>query len=251
MSDSHQPNLQRLLELHYDLLPDNEAVELRAEIERDVELSRAFDNARRTADLFALAAKLEEPRLSFVTAALDRDGQASPSHVIVNATSATPGSADDGALRFRRAMQWVVGLAAAVLLAFLVGAYIHHRGRLSNIAAEHLRMTVTGPSELARGVENRFEVKTTDITGRPASVPVRYSLLGLAGEKILTEEQTTDANGLLMFTCPASTPLPPAARLEVAAITDRHTWSAEHRAARRTSAAGHTPRHRQAAVSPG
>ncbi len=32
MSDSQQPNLQRLLELHYDLLPDNEAVELRAKI---------------------------------------------------------------------------------------------------------------------------------------------------------------------------------------------------------------------------
>ena len=44
MSDSQQPNLQRLLELHYDLLPDDEAVELRAEIERDAELSRAFDN---------------------------------------------------------------------------------------------------------------------------------------------------------------------------------------------------------------
>ena len=50
---------------------------------------------------------------------------------------------------FGRAANWTVGVAAAVLVLISVGGYFYHREQLSAIAADHLRLIVTGPVELA------------------------------------------------------------------------------------------------------
>ena len=52
---------QKLLELHYDLLPEGEAAELRRRIENEPELAAAYAEVQKTAAIFAQAARLTVP----------------------------------------------------------------------------------------------------------------------------------------------------------------------------------------------
>ena len=54
---------QRLLELYYELLPDEEAAALRRRLEAEPELARAYAQTRKLAGVLAQAARWEEPRL--------------------------------------------------------------------------------------------------------------------------------------------------------------------------------------------
>ena len=62
---------------------------------------------------------------------------------------------------------WTVGLAAAALVLISVGGYFYHREQLAAIAADHLRLIVTGPSSLLSGVAADYVVSTTAIGGQP------------------------------------------------------------------------------------
>ena len=57
---------------------------------------------------------------------------------------------------FGRAANWTVGVAAAALVLISVGGYFYHREQLSAIAADHLRLIVTGPSCLQAGVAAEY-----------------------------------------------------------------------------------------------
>ena len=56
---------KRLLDLVYDLLPEEEADELRRQIDSDAELARAYEEARQSSRLFAEAARLESPKIAW------------------------------------------------------------------------------------------------------------------------------------------------------------------------------------------
>ena len=64
---------QRLLELVYDLLPDEEAADLRAKIQSDPDLSAAYRESQETARLLAAAARLPSEGVQIIP--LGKDGR--------------------------------------------------------------------------------------------------------------------------------------------------------------------------------
>ena len=118
---------------------------------------------------------------------------------------------------FGRAANWTVGVAAAVLVLISVGGYFYHRERLSAIAADHLRLIVTGPSYLQAGVAAEYMVSTTAISGQPLSAQIEVAILGPDGKRLKAYQEAADDRGRLQVPIPADLHLPPQAKLKVMA----------------------------------
>jgi len=145
---------QRLLELVYDLLPEAEAAELRQRIAADPELARAYAEAQRTAQLLADAARLPAPRIEWKRPAPAEKPVSTPSEPpVVRPAAPRPRKP---AVPLARGANWTVGIGAAALLVISLGGYWYHREQLAGIAAEHLRLVVTGPSQLTAGARAAF-----------------------------------------------------------------------------------------------
>ena len=69
-------------------------------------------------------------------------------------------------------------MAAAALVLISVGGYFYHRQQLWAIAADHLRLIVTGPSCLQAGVAAEYIVSTTAISGQPLAAQIEVAILG-------------------------------------------------------------------------
>ncbi|MEX2140226.1 MAG: MG2 domain-containing protein [Pirellulales bacterium] len=242
-SDSDQPD-QQMLELVYGLVSEDEAARLREQIANEPAAGEAYERAQRTANVFCSAAKWREPPMEALAlrAAIRmgngewrvRNGSVRSKEYGVRSTEdGVPGPLSQAALGedsmapLRQALRWAIGLAATVLFAFLLGGYLHHRGRLSAVAQRHLRMTVTGPSQLAPGARNEFRIKTTDMLGEAQSVALQCTLLDSAGRKLFAEQVNTDANGRFELRVPKDAALPPAARLEVLAFHGDESYRLE------------------------
>jgi hypothetical protein len=125
---------------------------------------------------------------------------------------------------FARAANWTVGLAAAALVLISVGDYFYHRERLAAIAAEHLRLVVTGPSRLYSGVAAEYLVSATTIGGRPLPAEIEMTLSAADGARVKAHQETADEHGRLRLVVPADLKLPPRTQLKIAA---RHGKSRE------------------------
>ena len=111
----------------------------------------------------------------------------------------------NGAARrtFARYANWTVGLAAALLVLISAAGYFHHREQLADIATEHLRLIVTGPSSLQDGVAAEYTVSTTAIDGRALHAEIEVALLDPNGERLKAFRKTADENGRLKVVIPA------------------------------------------------
>ena len=118
---------------------------------------------------------------------------------------------------FGRAANWTVGVAAAVLVLISVGGYFYHREQLSAIAADHLRLIVTGPSCLQAGVAAEYMISTTAISGQPLSAQIEVAILGPDGKRLKAYQEAADERGRLQVPIPADLHLPPQAKLKVMA----------------------------------
>jgi hypothetical protein len=136
-----------------------------------------------------------------------------------------PNKAGPAAARsFGRAANWSVGAAAALLVLTSVGGYFYHREQLSAIAAEHLRLIVTGPSSLQTGVDAEYLVSTTTIGGQPLAAKIEAALSDPDGKLLKGYQEPADDSGLLRIVIPADLQLPPRTKLKVVA---RHGESQE------------------------
>ena len=124
----------------------------------------------------------------------------------------------------RRVASWTVGLAAAALVLIAVGDYFYHRQQLAAIAAEHVRLIVTGPSGLLSGVAAEYIVSATTIGGGPLPAEIEVTLLGPGGARLKSYKETADQYGRLQLVLPADLKLPPQTQLKVVA---RHGNSRE------------------------
>jgi len=203
---------RRLLELVYDLLDEEEAVELRASIEADPELAEAYAEAESVSRLFSEAARLETAKIELrrPERAAEARSEAVPAKPPVRPT-VTPGAP------WGRGANWVVGLAAAILLLISFGGYLYHRAQLADIAAGHLRLRVTGPGELHAGVANRFSVTTTSVAGTPIQSRIQFALFSPEGQQLMAHIEQTDEEGRLEITIRANQSVPDGTRLEVVA----------------------------------
>lgn len=130
----------------------------------------------------------------------------------------TPVKTSPAAARvFGRAANWAVGVAAAVLVLTSVGGYFYHREQLSAIAADHLRLIVTGPSTLQNGAAAEFMVSTTTISGQPVPAQIEVALLGPDGNRLKAFKEPADEHGRLRVLIPADLNLPPQCKLKVGA----------------------------------
>ena len=124
---------------------------------------------------------------------------------------------ETAARSFGRAANWTVGIVAAALVLISVGGYFYHRGHLAAIAAEHIRLIVTGPSTVRAGAAAEYTVSTTAISGQPLSSQVEATLLGPDGKRLRAHKETTDEHGRLQVMIPADLTLPSQVKLRVVA----------------------------------
>ncbi len=118
---------------------------------------------------------------------------------------------------FGRTANWTVGIAAALLVLTSVGGYFYHRQRLLSVAAEHLRLLLSGPSVLETGLAAEYLVSTTAIDGQPLPAQVEVVLSGPAGKRLKAYREPADERGHLRVAIPADLPLPPETKLKVSA----------------------------------
>ena len=220
---------QQMLELIYGLLAEDEAARLRQLIADDTSAAEAYERARGASIVFSSAARWRESPIDAAAwrAAIQREngeqrtrnGSARDAeHGVRTSRIVRPALPNDSTAALRHALQWAVGLAATVLFAFLLGGHLHHRGRLSAVAQRHLRVTVSGPSQLTPGAANEFQIKTTDVFGDAQCATLQCTLLDTTGRKVFAKQATTDSDGRFELQVPKETLFPPAARLEVVAF---------------------------------
>ena len=125
-----------------------------------------------------------------------------------------------------RPANWIVGLAAALLVLVSVGGYLWHRGQLAAIAAKHLRLFVVGPSTLQTGTDAQFTVATTAIGGQPLPAQIEVALLA-ADKRLKTYKETADEQGRLQVAIPADLKLPDRVQLQVVAWYGKSKAAAE------------------------
>jgi len=207
---------QRLLELAYDLLPEAEAAELRRQIESDPNIAKAYGEAQETAKLLAEAARLPTTRIPM--ASLKKNKKSVMSTSDDSTRPQLPAKAGANARKsFSRVANWAVGLAAAVLVLISVGGYFYHRKHLSAIAAEHLRLVVTGPSSLSSDVPTEYTVSTTAIDGRSLLAQVEVALMSSDGKRLKSYKETADQHGRLQVSIPPDLKFPAQTQLKVVA----------------------------------
>lgn len=211
---------QKIWELLYDLLPADEADALRAQITSDPAVARAYSEARLRADLLAAAAKREEPKLP-----LDVPG-ASDKFDLDN-TETSPAE--------RASLAHVVSilatLAALLLVAFAGFGYARYGApweaaaaslQREELAENHVKVVVAGPSEIDPSVDNTISVNTWGIDGVPISAEVDVRLLAASGEVSYEDHQRTDENGRANFALPGKS-VSELASLQVEVAADQRT----------------------------
>lgn len=209
---------QRLLELVYELLTDEEAAGLRARVAADPELAKMQAEAEQAARLFAEAARLEMPRIELRLPHRSAAARPSPalSEVARKAARSNGVAQRPQSRRLTRGANWSVAVGSLILLVVSVGGFFYHRGQLADIAAENLRLLVLGPARLRAGVAQEYTVITTSVTGAPVSAQVEFAFFPPVGER-MGHLQRTDDQGRLRVTIPADRLRPGKARLEIRA----------------------------------
>jgi hypothetical protein len=111
-----------------------------------------------------------------------------------------------------------VVLLALLLVAVSLGGFFYLRRELAEIAAEHLRLRVSGPAKLQPGVANQFRVFTSSVTGGRLPAQVQFSLYASNSKKLLMGyNERTDPEGRLLVTIPADKLPATAADLQIVA----------------------------------
>ncbi len=126
------------------------------------------------------------------------------------------------------AAKLLVSLAAFALVAISIAGYLYHRFQMAAIAAEHLRLMVTGPSTLLSGAAAQFDIRTTEVTGSAVSTAIEVDLYSPDGKIPFARKEYTDQQGRLQVSIWADLSMPAGATLKVVA---QHRGSREEMSA--------------------
>ena len=107
---------------------------------------------------------------------------------------------------------------ALLLLAVSLGGFFYLRRELAEIAAEHLRLRVSGPAKLQPAVANQFRIFTSSVTGGRLPAQVQLSLYASDTKRLLLGyNERTDSYCRLLVTIPAEKLPATAADLQIVA----------------------------------
>ncbi|MFH1266880.1 MAG: MG2 domain-containing protein, partial [Planctomycetota bacterium] len=120
-----------------------------------------------------------------------------------------------------RGADWTVGVSAGVLLLISLSGWLYHRAQLADLAADHLRLQVTGPARLRPAMANEYSIMTTSVTGRPVSAQIEFALHAPDDEPLWVYNEKTDESGRLTVTIPADAGVSSGARLKVSATHEK------------------------------
>lgn len=212
----HDKLEEKLWDLVYELLSEEEAIELTRRIAADAEVAEACQRVRRQAQVLAAAARLERPPIVLVRPA------AEPTLVPSEPRAAKPpvpqriaqrASKPESAESARRAAasRWIVGLVSLLLLGLFAYAFwkpnspLNARAQRSQelqLASRFVRTVVTGPAEVDPRTANTYEVVTTSVSGEP--VPTDLEVRLYDSQATLRFQQSTQTNdqGLFRFDLP-------------------------------------------------
>jgi hypothetical protein len=201
-----------LLELVYQVLPEEQAAPLHASLRSDAELAQSYSEAESVAGLLAEASKLEVPRIELrqpdtanglfeadaAKAALEKRAARRAAALAKRARPAP----------WTRLAHWIVGLAAVILLAVSAAGYCYHRRQVADISADHLRLMVFGPSRLRPGVAEQYTILTAAVNGDPVSAQIEFTVYSPDRAQVLMgHKEKTDEHGDLRIDIPADAPL--------------------------------------------
>ncbi|MEN6405852.1 MAG: MG2 domain-containing protein, partial [Thermoguttaceae bacterium] len=141
---------------------------------------------------------------------MSRPHPPTPTHVPIRSEPAA-------ARTFGRAAHWTVGVAAALLVLVSAGGYFYHRNQLLAIAAEHVRLIVTGPDALHAGVPAEYLVSVTAVNGQPLPAQVEAVLSDADGHRLKAYKESVDSRGRLRVLIPGDLSLPARVTLKVTA----------------------------------
>lgn len=116
-----------------------------------------------------------------------------------------------------RGARWLVGALAALLLMVSVGNFFYHRDEIAELAADHLRLLLTGPAQIGGRQTNLYTVLTTDLTGRVVPADLEFELATLEGQQLFRQKERTGDGGMLNWSLPVDLGLPAFVRLQVKA----------------------------------
>lgn len=219
---SDDPNLQdRLLELYFGVLPEEEAEALLAAIERDTALAEAYAVVQADAGLMGEAARLQTPPI-----ALNRP---EPNGRGSGLASVAPTASTPELTPWSRWSQWGLVTAASLLILVSLVGWAQRRSQVAGAGADRLRLQVTGPSQVLESADNRYSIATTTITGHPISTNVHFAVYSAGGTRLLGHTERTDDNGTLQVDIPADLQLPDSVRIEIKAGGESSSQLAESR----------------------
>ncbi|MBN2579223.1 MAG: hypothetical protein JXB10_09550 [Pirellulales bacterium] len=208
---------QQMLELHYGLLPETEAAELRRRIAAEPELAKIYSEVQQTAALLAQATKFTQPRIPLPKKEIIAMSTSSTS----NGSTPLSKSPNSRQRRSSRGTNWLLGAAAGLLIAVSIGGYIYHRIQVAAIAAEHLRLVVTGPATIQTGAPSVYDIQTSGVTGDPLSAQIEFDLDSPEGK--IHRRESTDQQGRLQVVVPADMRLRDRATIKVVAFHHKNT----------------------------
>lgn len=178
-----------LLELHYDLLPDEEAAALRQRIASDPDVAKAWREVQQTASLLQAAARapVSEPPLRF----------SAPSE-----PNPSPATSNEAVLTRRRIHwgRWInasIAVAASVLMLVSVAGYFSIQSVVTPLSKERTRVIVAMPEKVFETSKQPLAISTTTLEGAPVVANVTARLVGNNDQPLFEESARTDANGQL------------------------------------------------------
>ena len=232
----------QLWDLVYGLLDESDATELQERITSEPEVAREYARVQLQAELVGRAAKLEGPSVTLQVPDKSESQESRESRdaaTPADTHSPTPASQTGTppdlrhrprpASRAVKAFRSILAVSAAAILCVAAYAYFQPNSpftlsstnaRRDTLAADFVRLVVTGPNQLEAEVTNTFQVRTTNVDDQPVSTSVEYRLYDRQGEICLQDTVQTDTSGLYNVTLPAGVTTDQS-RLEMEAVATK------------------------------
>ncbi|MFO0946860.1 MAG: MG2 domain-containing protein [Planctomycetota bacterium] len=196
-----------LLELHYDLLDDEEARTLRARIDAEPEVADAWKEVQETASLLQLAARAPAAlpiTLSPPESTPDDPKPSSPIPPVEYPKDHAPGPSLERRFHWGRWLNLSVAVAACLLLTTSFAGYYSFHSLLTTISDEKTRVVVSVPQTLFDHTPQQLAIQTTTPTGKPVSATIRAKFTDFGGKNKTERVGRTGDDGRLWMDLPVA-----------------------------------------------